>query len=251
MVSTVRYLVVVLVTASWLLGGEALATVWKFDCVEAGTCPHSNGAGQMTSSTFLFDDQSLDFNWQATFEPTTLGGPTPDGFWMVMGNGPEPIKPDPFTTPPYSIPGLAIIYGDGSSRTAYAYVYSADTGKNSWDDPGILIDTFANSLKFTDLGGGTVGLDFAINVASINSYSADSDWQGLFYQETIGFWVAALSGTTFEFENGEIFAFSYTGRTSYDRTDRTTTEVSVPEPASVALLLAGVLLLRLARRRQA
>lgn len=222
---------------------ESRADVWEFDCVDAGTCPSSNGAGTMISSTFLFNDITLDFSWTATFEPNA--GVTPDGFWLVVDHGPEPDETDR---------GLAIVYGDGATNKAVAYVYDDGEGEDSWDTPGTFIDGFHNSVFFTPLAGGNVQLDFSINVSSINNEFPDP-WQGLYYQDTIGFWAAALGGTAFTFDSAtwEITDFTFTNdsRTSYDRHDRATTQVPVPEPSTLALFgIGGLGLVLWARRRR-
>lgn len=119
------------------------------------------------------------------------------------------------------------------------YVYDDGQGEDSWDTPGTFIDGFHDSVFFTTLPGGNVQLDFAINVSSINNFLPDP-WQGLYYQDMIGFWTAALGGTSFAFDsswNITEFSFSNASRTSYDRHNRATTRV--PEPSTLALFGIG------------
>lgn len=222
----------------------ASATVFEFDCRVARTCPTSDGAGQMVASVFSLDDNTLDFSWTATFDID--GTETPNGVWFTINHGPEPRRDGE---------GIAIFYGDGDTGRVSAYVYDNDRRKMSWEDESGFLDTYENAISFTPLGGSLVGLDIAFNVADVNNaFPTDPSWQGLFYEDTIGFWAAALSDTDMRFDNdGRLTFFGHDERTSYDRSNRLTVRIEtepMPEPATLFLLCGGLVGIGVLRKRR-
>ena len=216
-----------------LFAGPVQATVFAFDCPTG--CPVSDAAGKMVQSTFLYDDQSMDFAWNALFEPVM--GNTPDGFWLVVNDGPEPQS---------TSDDLAILYGDGASGRVSAYVYDGANQQNSFEDPAIFIDSFENALAITIGSNGNATLALALDATSINEFRTDPAWMGLMFGETVGVWAHPVSGTQMDFDAmGRVLDFTFEQNTSYDRDDRFSRVV--PEPGTAPLLALG--LVALARRR--
>jgi len=239
-----RYAAAFLVLACSLAVPQARATTFIFDCEVANTCPNSNDAGKMLSSTFEYNDVTDKFTWTASFK--RKDGHIPDGFWLVVDNGPEPEN--------LANKSLAILYGDGLTNRASAYVFDNDEKKNSWKDSGGFIETFPNTVFFTDTPDGNA-LTFEIDATDLNDAFL-SPWQGLSFDQSIGFWVHALSGTQIDFgPAGMISDFRYDENSSYDRHDRDTVPHNdVPEPTTILLAACGFLGLgwvngRRARRR--
>lgn len=171
------------------------------------------------------------FTWTASFK--SEDGHIPDGFWLVLDNGPEPEDlPDN---------SLAVICGDGLTHRASAYVFDTDKKKNSWQNSSGFIETYADTVFFTDTAQGNA-LTFEIDATSLNN-AFGSPWQGLSFDDKIGFWVHALSGTDVEFFSaGRIRSFSYDENSSYDRHDRyTDSHNDVPEPTTMLLAACALL----------
>lgn len=81
------------------------------------------------------------------------------------------------------------------------------------------------------------------------NHAFPGNWQGLFYQDTIGFWAAALSQTEMDFDGmGRLTSFTHGPRTSYDRSDRNAQRV--PEPATWLLLAGGLATIGFFRSRR-
>lgn len=191
---------------------DAAATVWSYRCPDMATCPVSDGAGTLVLSEIRFNTNHLDFTWNARFEPNGTGD-LPTGLWAVVGKGPEPIA---------TADEFAILYGDVATGRVSAYVYDKSQGEDSWSTPGTFIRTFPNALTSSMVGGG-LEWHLVVNVADINAFpAAPANWLGLYFDSTVGFWLAGLKGASFSFDgDGRITSLSFTDRTSYDRAGRT------------------------------
>lgn len=227
------WVVLVAVAVTLWVGLPAQATIFSLQCPK--DCPVTAGAGRFLQSDVTFDDLSLDFSWTARFE--AANGNLPDGMWIVVSEGRDRNPNEE---------GLAILYGDASG-TVSAYVYDPANAPDSFRDPGGFIATFANALTFTDLPGGERELRLALNVSGINGFRSDSDWRGIAFDQEIGIWSLASTGTEIDFDkDGRIGDFRDVGRSPYDLRNRET--IVVPESSSMLLLAAG--LLALSRRQR-
>jgi len=124
------------------IANQAWATSWVFQCPADASCPSTNGSGNMLASEVRFDDGTLDFSWSATYSPNSSGF-TPDAFFIVVSNGPEPT----------SNRQAAILYGDGANDFVTAYSYDLSLKRNSWQTAGNFIGRFSNPDLFTPSGG--------------------------------------------------------------------------------------------------
>jgi hypothetical protein len=191
---------------------DAAAVVWSYRCPDMATCPVSDGAGTLVMSEIRFNVGHQDFTWNARFEPNGTGA-LPTGLWAVVGKGPEPVG----TTDEF-----AILYGDVATGRVSAYVYDKSEGDNSWQTPATFIRTFPGALTSHMVGGG-LEWQLIVNVAEINSFpGAPANWLGLYFDSTVGFWLAGLKDADFTWDaDGRITALTFTDRTSYDRAGRT------------------------------
>jgi hypothetical protein len=205
----------------------ASAAPLVFECPPA--CSQSDGAGEMQSSKITFGDGGL--QWDATFSPNN--GRTPDAFWAVFTGGPRPREA-------VADGGLAILYGDASSETVWAYEWDPDTSRSSWRDPANLIETYSGA--FTK-NGGQVYLELP-DISAIQTFYP-TDWQGLGFNTTTGEF--GVSSQFFSGEAGEVYStgpdgkisdFDFVGETSYGRHYRTAQPI--PEPHAIAAFTVGL-----------
>ena len=211
-------------------------------------------------SSVLTLDEKLDLSWTTIFEPAN-GGRIPNGFYLVLNDGPKPQDNDRNE--------IAILYADATEPQGRvsAYVYNSALRFSSWQDPSGFITSFPDAVVSTALDPGTplpqggslssggVRFDVSLNVDPINNgFSAGPNWVGVFFHDTIGIWSQFTSGSQFGFDpDGQITGYRFdSGKTSYDRADRTTVPVSgpIPEPSAPLLFAAGALVVGYATMRR-
>jgi len=232
-------------------------------------------AGELQSINTSFDDQTNAFTWSHTIAQNT-SGQTSDGFWLVVNDGPDPK----------SNPGqFAILYGDSTANRVTAYEYNGENSQFSFSDPANMLGSW--DLTTTQDGDNTE-VSFAIDATEINAdYSGActdannvcnsngenwkrSDWQGLSFDEMMGYWFHPTTGTDIGYDaDGNILTFNIDEQGIYDHanlvaavtpsvpgTPPNPTNPSNPptadvlEPSSLSLVLLG-LGLAMTRRRKA
>ncbi len=209
------------------LSQTALAGVFVFEDLNANNGGMSD---RLTSVTGSFNDISEQFTWDVEFnsDPTDV-----DGFWLVVNNGPNPKSSN--------VNELAIMYGDLDTNTLTTYVYNGQNSANSWNNPGIYLQTdsfVSDSNSFS----------IDINAAAINAWSASPDYTGISFDENIGIWFHISRGSNFSYLGDEIASYSFAQQGWYDKANLTTT--TVPEPASISILLLGLAGVIAGRRRR-
>lgn len=190
----------------------AIQYQYQFTPDQTSACDQDNGlgengaAGRMTLLNVNFNSVTNTFVWTATFEP--CNGILPNGFWLVINNGPNPKGHSG---------ELAIIYFDGFNpndpkMTLYAY-----NGKNSADSykdglkriPGnqapdrILSSLVSNDWIYeksiTNHPDGTRTLHFSIDASRVINHipvypHPEDPWYGMGMDDLIGYWFHPFSG---------------------------------------------------------
>lgn len=220
----------------------------------------NNGGGTLKAIDASFDTLTNTLTWYARFDHVP-GYPTKktDGFHLVLSPGPNPKGHSG---------ELAIFYFDAtaSAPKMTVYGYNGQNADTSWKDGSQLPNTQApdkiksslldNSwiydLKKQTNGDGTRTLGFSINAASINSHiplwpgpDGPAEWTGAEFFNKIGVWFHWYSGSTFQYQDGWIKGLSHEKSGYLDGNNFRT----VPEPCSVAAILAGAAGLIFKRRK--
>jgi hypothetical protein len=233
-------------------------------------------AGVVTSVTTTYDSDNQTLSFVTAFEPEPGTGQLPEGFFLVLNNGPMPVGVDG---------EYAILYFDavtGASPILTAYAYNGENGADSFFDgaavPGnqapdpILSSlndaSWVNSASSVDTPSGRV-LSFSIDTSAINGhsplYGTDPDWNGIGFDANIGIWLHPYSQLNPAYGNDGFLLPDPSGigwlqwgqyddlgeqfHGWFDASDQYS-DVNIPEPASLGLFVASLTVLASRRRRQ-
>lgn len=176
---------------------------------------------------------------------------TPDGFWFVVSDGPDPKD---------NANEYAIFYFDatGSSAVVSAYVYDGKNSGDSWKNPGNLLASSQNSgsgiTASSSFSGDKSTFAFTADVGRINdrsewpsSYHLDKDWDGAQFDEKVGVWFH-----TFTVDKDP--KYNHDGSLKQLKIDKddyfdVNHQQAVPEPSAFLMSLIGATLL-IARRKR-
>ena len=214
----------VLLVASY----SASATLYQYTDLSANNGGMSD---RLDSVTATFNSDTEAFTWDTTFnsDPTDV-----DGFWLVVDNGPNPKSSN--------VNELAIMYGDMATGTLTTYVYNGVNSANSWNTPGIYLQT--DTFTVTD-----DSLSLAIDATAINAWSADPAYTGISFDDNIGIWFHVSTGSNFSYDSqGLITSYGFSQQGWYDLANQSATVV--PEPATTALLGLGLFAMGFSRVRR-
>lgn len=235
-----------------LMSTGAFATVFDFNLTpQAGGGPgygYSAAGGSIKNINATFNDATERMTYSATFGNSS-NGTLPDGFWLVMNDGPNPKG---------TSDELAIFYFDtgvtnnGQAKLT-AYSYNGVNGNTSFFDgsgasgtqapdkiaSSLTTGGFVNALNVTNNPNGTRTMSFDINAALINNhdpaYGPVSNWFGTGFDNNVGIWFHVVDGLDAKYgADGFLTKFDYTAQGWVDGQNLT----AVPEPFSMVGLAA-------------
>lgn len=243
-----------LLAAAILLTGTSLASAnpisiytHTINTPTDGTFDGVNPAGgEVTRIRTVYNEteQTFAYSYDVSKSPSNRQN---DAFWLVVSDGPDPK---------YDTDEYAILFGDLDTQRLTAYVYSGANSSDSWHSPGILLESY--DVGTIDIAPGAPGtgsktVSFEIDVAGINSYSADPEWDGITFGESVGIWFHPTAKTNIKYDaNGAITKFKTNRAGYYDGKDIEVRQV--PEPTALSLAGLGLLVFgfsnKLAARRR-
>ncbi|MFN0134685.1 MAG: PEP-CTERM sorting domain-containing protein [Phycisphaerae bacterium] len=241
-----------------LAAANAATYQWSFD-PNVGSVNHAGGT--ILSVTTTYNDATDELSWYATFGAVP-GQPLlrTDGFTLAISPGPNPKNH----------PGeMALFYFDavGPTPIMSVYGYNAMNNQTSFNDGSNAGGTQAPDRIFTsqddptnvisdiraiDNGDGTRTLGFTMDATNIIDHlplhpDAQDPWTGASYGDHIGIWFHQQAGTTRSYNsNGYLTSWGSRKQGWLDRNMETT--VLVPEPASIGLMVGGLIVGAIRRR---
>ena len=189
----------------------------------------NNKVGIHKSITTTFDDVTEELTWSSTFAKTS-DGELPDGFWLVLSDGPNPKNHD------YE---YAIFYLDGIENKLTAYAYNGQNNSSSWNTNPFLGSWDGDNVSVVDNGNERT-LSFSIDASEMNSRNDLGDgWKGATFGEEVGIWFHAVDNLNTDYDaNNHLTHFSGSG--GWFDTGALKTE-KVPEPGTIGAIGVGLL----------
>lgn len=211
--------------AATVLAPLANATIHQYEDLDVNM---GNG-GHVDGLFAEYDTDTSVMTWSV--DNLTRAGSEMDGFWLVTNNGPDNPKGDD---------GLAIFYADFNSSSIWAFAYNGENNPSSYSDSEYLGDFSAGIID----AGTTRG--FSLDVSSIYASLPTSSP----FDDEIGIWFHATFDTDTETNtDGRLTDWDISAQSWYDRSGQSTTEGDptpdpIPVPATLPLLVIGLLGLR-------
>lgn len=191
----------------------------------------STSGGNILTLDTSYNTGTGDFTWDYTTDTTDH-----NGFWLVVSDG---------ENPKYDVGEYAILYADIAGGQVSAFEYNGQNAPNSFNTPGNSLGFFENAIS-SNTTASITSVSLSINVSSINSAYDTDTWDGVNYDDSLGIWFHPTRGASFGYDTttggpgGTLVSFNRGSGGYYDtENDNGLSTNKVPEPASLALLLAG------------
>ncbi len=230
--------------ASCVFAATANATIYTYNTnnpgLFGGSYATSNNLGYDSISA-SFNDANNQFSWEVDYSGTS----TPDGFWLVISDGPNP-KNNPLE--------YTIFYGNYTSSNLSAYAYNGNNNAGSW-----MANPYLGDYSSATYDNGSDVFGFSLDATAINNAALGPDWDGTQFATNIGIWFHPSYNLSSSFNpdgsierfyprNNAWFDTNYDG--DCDTNDRGCITTQVPEPATFALMGLGLLGLGATRKKK-
>ncbi|MEE9405430.1 MAG: PEP-CTERM sorting domain-containing protein [Algisphaera sp.] len=266
----------------------ASATVYSYagtDIDDISAPVEGIGAEIHTVNT-TYDDVTERFTWDVVFNPGP-GGAQPNGFTLVVNDGPMPkghtgelaaLYFDATGAHQAAPIVTAYAYNGADSATSFRHSDFHDVVADAQNAPDTIISSlndasFIETAQVIDNADGTRTMRLAIDASAINAHSpseasidqlngdAPLSWLGLAFAQKMGVWFHPYNLARDTIYNDDGFLFEDTTNLAetgwwvasnygtLDATDLDTTSSVVPEPASMLIAVGGLALLAGRRRR--
>ena len=230
-----KYLLKLAAAVAGLVSTAAIATpVYNYSIDNPAG---SSNAGDITNVTTSYDDDNSLFTWEAT--TMDINGQFADGFWLVVSDGPNP-KADGGE--------YAAMCGDLITGRLNVFTYNGQNNNSSCSGGGSLLQS--QNFGFIDVidNGNMRTFSFSLDVSAINSAFNTADWDGVFFDDTIGLWFHTTINSNFTYNDADVLTgYTFGAQSWYDTSNQTTT---TPVPTPAPLLLMALALPMLLRRKK-
>lgn len=245
-----------------VLAASASATTWQFDLTpQNGGGPgygYNAAGGSVKKISSTFNDVTERLTFEATFG-NSAAGTLPDGYWLVLNDGPNPKG---------TSDELAIFYFDtgvtnnGQAKLT-AYGYNGQNGNSSYFDgsnasgtqapdkiaSSLTTNNFVNSLAVVNNANGTRTMKFDINAALVNNhdpkYGPANNWIGTGFDNKVGIWFHPVDGLDAQYgTDGFLKKFDFSKQGWVDGSNLE----AVPEPFTMGAL--GLMALAARRKKK-
>ncbi len=215
--------------------------------LDPGNIRYQSSISFIDDFALMYNPGSRNLDFSATFSKNSA---SPDGFWFVVSDGPDPKN---------NANEYAIFYFDASKATASgsailtSYVYDGVNGPDSWKNPGKFLESSQTGTSLSakaERSGDKTTFAFSANVKATNdssnwpaSYNLGKEWDGAQFGPKVGIWFHTFtlsSGTEYD-KKGRLTKLDIKKSDFFDVNNQHT----VPEPSALLISLLGTgLLLR-------
>ena len=209
--------------------------------INPGTISYKSDIAFIDEFRLAYNPISQQLDFSATY---TANSEMPQGFWFVLGDGPNP-KDGGGDHPIFYFDAS----GDSGGAIISAYIYNGQNGASSHLETDSFLASSETSSTLTAAAlyfGQQANFTFTADLSGINSAPVGPDWKGGGFGEEVGIWFHSVTFKNAPEYNpdGSLKVFDLQSADFFDVANGST----VPEPSAALLSLLGAAIL-LRRKR--